>query len=107
MTEADPGIFLGNWNSEAAHSPWSTFREFRLGDERSLNCPSVTYVSAEPHQSGPRHAHAGWTINVVIEGSCRMGDIELAAGTILTCAPDKQYGPLICRVAAATLWSTT
>jgi quercetin dioxygenase-like cupin family protein len=94
MAEKEPGVFLDNWKTNLTLSPWSSFREFLLGAKDASNCPSVTYVRLEPHQAGPRHAHDGWTINVVIEGSCRMGDLALAAGDVLTCAPNKQYGPL-------------
>ncbi len=95
MIEKQAGVFVGSWREELTHSPWSSFREFRLGGPTDLDCPAVTYVRIEPHQSGPRHAHAGWTVNVVIEGSCRMGEIALAPGDVLTCAPNVQYGPLV------------
>ena len=95
MIEQAAGVFVGSWREELTHSPWSSFREFRLGGPADHDCPAVTYVRIEPHQSGPRHAHAGWTINIVIEGSCCMGEIVLAPGDVLTCAPNVQYGPLV------------
>src|SRR5215212_9457682 len=91
------GMFLDVASEATTKSPYSVFREFPLGSATDQNCPVVTYVRIESHEIAPRHAHPGWTINVVIEGSCHLADFpdtELKPGHVLTCAPNVQYGPV-------------
>lgn len=92
-----PGMTLAVATEDTTRAPYSVFREFRLGSANNPASPAVTYVRIEPHETAPRHAHPGWTINVVIEGSCRLADfpdIELKPGHVLTAEPNVQYGPV-------------
>ena len=95
MTEIVPGMFVDDWNGGLTHAPETSFCEFVLGGDEDPDAPRMYYARIEADQSGPRHAHAGWTINVVLQGNCRMGDIDLNPGQVLTCAPNIQYGPLM------------
>ena len=97
-TRSKTGMTLDVMTDEVSRSPYSTFRNFALGKSEAANCPIVTYVRMEAGDPAPRHAHGGWTINVVIAGSARIGDfpeVELTPGHVLACEPDIQYGPLI------------
>lgn len=96
--KSKPGMTLDMMTEETSRSPYSTFRNFALGKSEATNCPIVTYVRLEAGAPAPRHAHSGWTINVVIAGSARLGDfpdVELRTGHVLTCEPNLQYGPLV------------
>ena len=98
MSLRKPGMSLDLVTEGAIRSPYSIFREFPLGKSTAEQCSIVTYVRLEAGDPAPRHAHAGWTINIVVEGSCRLEDfpdVVLGPGHILTCEPNLQYGPVI------------
>lgn len=102
-----PGLLLDTATTATTRSPYSVFREFRMGGEKDTNCPAVTYVRLEPGDVAPRHAHGGWTVNVVVAGSCHIGDfpdMEMKPGSVLTSAPNVQYGPVIPGPQGVTLY---
>ena len=93
-----PGMSLDIVTENSIRSPYSEFREFPMGDLTTSSCPVVTYVRLEAGDVAPRHAHAGWTVNVVVAGSARLADfsdVELQPGHVLTCEPGLPYGPLV------------
>jgi hypothetical protein len=105
--KAKPGMWLDEVSQGTTRSPYSVFREFPLGRSTAEGCPIVTHVRLEEGELAPRHAHGGWTINVIVAGSCRLEDfpdIEMRPGHVLTCEPNVQYGPLVPGVHGVTLF---
>jgi hypothetical protein len=48
-----------------------------------------------PNQLWPMHWHDCWTVVVVIEGGCLIGDWYMEPGDVFVAAPGIEYGPLL------------
>ena len=94
MTRVEPGMTMHNWNDNQLHAPQYSYRPFFLGNADG-DPANINYVRMEPHQRAPRHAHAGWTMNVVLAGGCLMGEHPMKSGDVLICEPGIQYGPIV------------
>lgn len=66
-----------------------------LGDGRDDFIMALPDIRMPPNQLWPMHWHDCWTVVVVIEGSCLVGDWDMAPGDVFVAAPSIEYGPLL------------
>jgi hypothetical protein len=72
---------------------WSEI--FMLGDERDDFIFGVPDIRMPPNQIWPMHWHDCWTVVVVLEGRCLIGDWFMDVGDVFVAAPSIEYGPLL------------
>lgn len=68
---------------------------FALGTEDDDFIMSVPDIRLPPQQFFPMHWHDCWTVVVVIEGKCLIGDWYMEPGDVFISAPSVEYGPLV------------
>jgi hypothetical protein len=61
-------------------------------DERKMIVPDIRMP---PNQWFPPHWHDCWTVVVVIEGKCMIGDWYMDTNDVFIAAPSIEYGPLV------------
>lgn len=66
-----------------------------LGDEKDDFIMGVPDIRMPPNQLWPLHWHDCWTVVVVIEGGCLVGDWYMKPGDVFVAAPSIEYGPLL------------
>jgi hypothetical protein len=66
-----------------------------LGDERDEFIYGIPDIRMPPNQIWPMHWHDCWTVVVVIEGRCLIGDWYMEVGDVFVAAPSIEYGPLM------------
>jgi hypothetical protein len=52
-------------------------------------------IRMPPNQLWPMHWHDCWTVVVIIEGKCLIGDWYMEPGDVFVAAPSIEYGPLV------------
>lgn len=66
-----------------------------LGDERDDFVMGLPDIRLPPNQIWPLHWHDCWTVVVILEGRCLIGDWYLDTGDVFVAAPSVEYGPLV------------
>lgn len=62
------------------------------GDDFMMCIPDIRMP---PNQLWPMHWHDCWTLVIVTEGKCLIGDWNMAPGDVFVAAPSVEYGPLV------------
>jgi hypothetical protein len=52
-------------------------------------------IRLPPNQLTPMHWHDCWTVVVILEGKCLIGDWYMSPGDVFVAAPSIEYGPLV------------
>jgi hypothetical protein len=55
----------------------------------------VPDIRMPPNQIWPMHWHDCWTVVVMVEGKCLIGDWYMEPGDVFVAAPSIEYGPLL------------
>lgn len=67
---------------------------FRMGPDGSKDAPAVVMLYLPPGAVLPRHAHACYRLEVVVQGSMLAEDgVWVHPGDVRTSAPGEMYGP--------------
>ena len=66
-----------------------------LGDESDDFIYGIPDIRMPPNQIWPMHWHDCWTVVVVVEGKCMIGDWYMEPGDVFVAAPSIEYGPLL------------
>jgi len=72
---------------------WS--ENFALGSAEDDFVMLVPDIRMPPNQIWPMHWHDCWTVVVVIEGKCLIGDWYMQPGDVFIAQPSIEYGPLL------------
>jgi hypothetical protein len=72
---------------------WS--ESFALGSPDDGFIMLVPDIRMPPNQIWPMHWHDCWTVVVVLEGKCQIGDWYMQPGDVFVAAPSIEYGPLL------------
>lgn len=72
---------------------WS--ENFILGEPDDRFMMLVPDIRLPPNQLWPLHWHDCWTVVVVIEGGCQIGDWYMERDDVFIAAPAIEYGPLL------------
>ena len=72
---------------------WS--ENFLLGGPEDDFAMLVPDIRMPPNQLWPLHWHDCWTVVVVVEGKCLIGDWYMEPGDVFVAAPSIEYGPLL------------
>ncbi|MDG2005507.1 MAG: hypothetical protein P8J20_19460 [Novosphingobium sp.] len=72
---------------------WSESFMFGTEDDDFIMC--VPDIRLPPLQFFPMHWHDCWTLVVVLEGKCLIGDWNMEPGDVFISAPSVEYGPLL------------
>ena len=62
------------------------------GDDFMMCIPDIRMP---PNQLWPMHWHDCWTLVIVLEGKCLIGDWCMEPGDVFVAAPSVEYGPLV------------
>ncbi|MBV1688227.1 hypothetical protein KRR38_11210 [Novosphingobium sp. G106] len=66
-----------------------------LGTEHDDFIMGLPDIRLPPNQIWPMHWHDCWTVVVVLEGGCLIGDWYMETGDVFVAAPSIEYGPLV------------
>jgi hypothetical protein len=66
-----------------------------LGNEHDDFIMALPDIRMPPNQIWPLHWHDCWTVVVLLEGRCLIGDWYMAEGDVFVAAPSVEYGPLV------------
>ncbi|MCB2077844.1 MAG: hypothetical protein KDE55_09125 [Novosphingobium sp.] len=66
-----------------------------LGNENDDFIMALPDIRMPPNQIWPMHWHDCWTVVVVLEGRCQIGDWYMTPGDVFVAAPSMEYGPLL------------
>lgn len=66
-----------------------------LGNDQDDFIYALPDIRMPPNQIWPMHWHDCWTVVVVIEGRCLIGDWYMEPGDVFVAAPSIEYGPLV------------
>lgn len=66
-----------------------------LGTEADTFQMMLPDIRMPPNQYWPLHWHDCWTVVLIVEGSCLIGDWVLEAGDVFLAEPSLEYGPLV------------
>lgn len=66
-----------------------------LGSEADSFQMMLPDIRMPPNQYWPLHWHDCWTVVLVVEGSCLIGDWVFEAGEVFLTVPSLEYGPLV------------
>jgi len=66
-----------------------------LGNEQDDFIMALPDIRMPPNQLWPMHWHDCWTVVVVVEGGCLIGDWYMKPGDVFVAAPSIEYGPLL------------
>lgn len=66
-----------------------------LGTEEDSFQIMLPDIRMPPNQYWPLHWHDCWTVVLVVEGNCMIGDWVFEAGDIFLTVPSLEYGPLV------------
>lgn len=92
-----PGGMKGPGNETANDIPggqaWAEL--VMLGTERDDFIMALPDIRMPPQQIWPLHWHDCWTVVVVLEGRCLIGDWYMDTGDVFVAAPGIEYGPLV------------
>jgi hypothetical protein len=56
---------------------------------------AIPDIRLPPNQLWPMHWHDCWTVVVILEGKCLIGDWYMEPGDVFVAAPSIEYGPLV------------
>jgi anti-sigma factor ChrR (cupin superfamily) len=65
---------------------------FLLGAEKD-NPPTVIALRMAPNWTTVRHAHEGWRMEIVVQGTLDVGERVLKPGDVMLSEPGEAYGP--------------
>ncbi len=88
---AGPGRIV--YNDIPGGQTWS--ESIVLGTERDDFMMCIPDIRMPPNQLWPMHWHDCWTLVIVIEGRCLIGDWYMQPGDVFVAAPSMEYGPLL------------
>lgn len=92
-----PGGMMGPDNAIRNDIPggqtWSEI--VMLGTEQDDFIMGLPDIRLPPNQVWPLHWHDCWTVVVVLEGRCMIGDWYMQTGDVFVAAPSIEYGPLV------------
>lgn len=80
-------------NDIAGGQTWSEI--VMLGSEQDDFIYALPDIRMPPNQIWPMHWHDCWTVVIVIEGRCMIGDWYMSVGDVFVAAPSVEYGPLL------------
>jgi hypothetical protein len=66
-----------------------------LGDQSGEFIFALPDIRLPPNQIWPMHWHDCWTVVVLLEGKCLIGDWYMETGDVFIAAPSVEYGPLV------------
>ena len=66
-----------------------------LGTEQDDRIMGLPDIRMPPNQIWPLHWHDCWTVVVLLEGRCLIGDWYMDVGDVFVAAPSIEYGPLV------------
>jgi len=66
-----------------------------LGNELDDFIYALPDIRMPPNQLWPMHWHDCWTVVIVVEGGCMVGDWYMEPGDVFVAAPSIEYGPLL------------
>jgi hypothetical protein len=66
-----------------------------LGGEDDDFIMGIPDIRMPPNQIWPMHWHDCWTVVLVVEGKCLIGDWYMEPGDVFIAAPSVEYGPLM------------
>jgi hypothetical protein len=66
-----------------------------LGTEADEFIFAIPDIRLPPNQLWPMHWHDCWTVVIVLEGKCLIGDWYMEPGDVFVAAPSIEYGPLV------------
>jgi hypothetical protein len=66
-----------------------------LGNELDDFIYAMPDIRMPPNQIWPMHWHDCWTVVVIVEGKCQIGDWYMQPGDVFVAAPSIEYGPLL------------
>jgi hypothetical protein len=97
VTRLYPGGMKGPNGETARDIPGGqTWAEFvKLGNEQDDFIMGLPDIRMPPNQLWPMHWHDCWTVVVVLEGKCLIGDWYMEPGDVFVAAPSIEYGPLL------------
>ncbi len=72
---------------------WS--ENFLLGGPDDPFQMLVPDIRMPPNQLWPLHWHDCWTVVVILQGKCSIGDWHMVPGDVFVAAPSIEYGPLL------------
>lgn len=92
-----PGGMIGpdavTRNDIVGGQTWS--EGINLGNAEDRFIMSIPDIRMPPNQLWPMHWHDCWTVVLVIEGSCQIGDWNMGPSDVFVAAPSVEYGPLL------------
>ncbi len=92
-----PGGKAGPNNETSNNIPggqtWSEI--VMLGNEMDDFIYALPDIRMPPNQLWPMHWHDCWTLVIILEGSCLLGDWYMQPGDIYIAEPSVEYGPLL------------
>lgn len=80
-------------NDIAGGQTWS--EAILLGTEQDDFIMIVPDIRMPPNQLWPMHWHDCWTVVLVLEGKCQIGDWYMEPGDVFVTVPSMEYGPLL------------
>lgn len=81
------------YNAIPGGQTWSEM--VALGDESDQFIMGIPDIRMPPNQLWPMHWHDCWTVVVVVEGNCLIGDWYMGPGDVFIAKPSIEYGPLL------------
>ncbi len=97
MRRLYPGGKMGPNNEVANDIPggqtWSEI--VMLGNEMDDFIYALPDIRMPPNQLWPMHWHDCWTLVIILEGSCLLGDWHMKEGDVYIAEPSVEYGPLL------------
>lgn len=66
-----------------------------LGSQQDDRIMALPDIRMPPNQLWPLHWHDCWTVVVILEGGCIIGDWYMDVGDVFIAAPSIEYGPLL------------
>ena len=97
MRRLHPGGMLGPDEITRNEIPGGQTRSeiIMLGNEQDDFIYALPDIRMPPNQIWPMHWHDCWTVVVVVEGGCLIGDWYMEPGDVFVAAPSIEYGPLL------------
>ena len=94
LEQVHEGLHAGSIDSPLIRKPMGDSGPLiMLGQMMDNPAPAVYFKMAADSGGSPPHAHDGWAMTIVLEGSWTVGGIEQKAGDITLAEPNVFYGP--------------
>ncbi|MFT4026487.1 MAG: hypothetical protein QM676_06765 [Novosphingobium sp.] len=75
-----------------------------LGSDEDAFQTLIPDIRMPANQYWPLHWHDCWTLVLVLEGGCRIGDWWLGEGDIFLTVPSLEYGPMVVGPEGCRMW---